>query len=83
MAQPQAAPAALPALTSWRKGPAAVQPPRSHAEGPSHLRLRRDSAYAHWRCLSTGCTPIDCHILEPMGYRCLLNLMYDLLQGVP
>ena len=39
--QPQAAPAALPAVTSWRKGPAAVQPPSglegSPLSGPYEL----------------------------------------------
>ena len=39
--QPQAAPAALPAVTSWRKGPAALQPPSglegSPLSGPCEL----------------------------------------------
>ena len=63
VAQPQAAPAALPALTSWRKGPAAVQPPSSHAEGPFHTMLRRDSTYVYQSCVLalplTECVAID------------------------
>ena len=72
VAQPQAAPAALPALTSWRKGPAAVQPPSSHAEGPSHIMLEAGSASKMSVSASflTESVPIDCPSLVKRQQMC-------------
>lgn len=70
VAMPQAAPAALPALTSWRKGPAVVQPPSSHAEGLSQPMLRHGSMYVHCRCplaLSTLNVSAWAKSTEPTG----------------